>query len=425
MAARRAVITGVGAVAPGGVGVKNFWQLLAEGKSATRAITHFDASPFRSRMAAEVDFDPVACGLTKRQVRRLDRAAQFGLVSTREALQSAGLEFGSDHLDPTRMGVAVGCAVGCTTSLEEEFVVGSDEGRLWEVDEAYSSPHLYDYVTPSSIVVEVANAAGAQGPASMVSTGCTSGIDSVGYAAQLIEEGEVDIMITGGAEAPLSPITVVCFDVIRASSGRNDSPETACRPFDRTRDGLVLGEGSAMFVLEEYEHAKRRGAHIYAEVAGYGTRSNAFHMTGLQPEGKEMAQAIDLALDRARVAPTQVGYINAHGSGTKQNDLHESSAFKRSLGSHAYDTPVSGFKSMIGHSLGAIGSLEIAGTLLALEEGVIPPTANLHEPDPECDLDYVPLVAREQNVDVALTVGSGFGGFQSALVLRSLEGAAK
>lgn len=425
MAARRAVITGVGAVAPGGIGVKNFWQFLAEGRSATRAITQFDASPFRSRMAAEIDFDPVACGLGRQQVRRLDRAAQLGVVATREAMQSAGLEFGFEGMDPTRMGVAVGCAIGCATSLEEEFVIGSDEGKLWEVDESYSSPHLYDYVTPSSIVAEVADEAGVEGPVSMVSTGCTSGIDSVGYAAQLIEEGEADIMITGGAEAPLSPITVVCFDVIRASSGRNDTPETACRPFDRTRDGLVLGEGSAIFVLEEYEHARRRGAHIFAEVAGYGTRSNAFHMTGLQPEGKEMAQAIDLALDRARVAPPQVDYINAHGSGTKQNDIHESAAFKRSLGQHAYDTPVSGFKSMIGHSLGAIGSLEIAGTLLALEEGIIPPTANLHDPDPDCDLDYVPLVAREKDVDVALTVGSGFGGFQSALVLRSLEGAAQ
>jgi act minimal PKS ketosynthase (KS/KS alpha) len=219
----------------------------------------------------------------------------------------------------------------------------------------------------------------------------------------------------------LSPITVVCFDVIRATSRRNDDPAHACRPFDKNRDGLVLGEGAAVLVLEELEHARRRGAPIYAEVAGFASRCNAYHMTGLKPDGREMAEAITAALDQARVSPDDVGYINAHGSGTKQNDRHETAAFKRSLGQHAYRTPVSAFKSMVGHSLGAIGSLEIVGCLLALD-GVIAPTANLTEPDPECDLDYVPLTAREQNVDTVLTVGSGFGGFQSAMVLCRPEG---
>lgn len=420
---RRVVITGVGVVAPGGIGVKEYWELLAKGRSATRRITHFDPSPFRSQVAAEVDFDPVRAGLTRQQVRRLDRTAQFGLVACTEALESGGLAY--DDVNPVRVGVAVGCAIGCTTSLEEEFAVASNEGRLWEIDQSYTSPHLYDYVTPSSIAAEIATAVGAEGPATLISTGCTSGIDSVGYAAQLIEEGTVDIMITGGTEAPLSPITVVCFDVIRASTTRNDEPSSACRPFDRTRDGLVLGEGSAIFVLEEYRHARARGAHIYAEVAGYATRSNAFHMTGLEPEGREMSQAIELALDQARVNPGDIDYVNAHGSGTKQNDVHETAAFKRSLGQHAYRTPVSGIKSMIGHSLGAIGSLEIAACLLPIEQGIVPPTANLHEPDPVCDLDYVPLVARELLVDSVLTVGSGFGGFQSALVLRSVRRATR
>ncbi|HEY5820456.1 MAG TPA: beta-ketoacyl-[acyl-carrier-protein] synthase family protein [Propionibacteriaceae bacterium] len=414
---RRAVITGVGAIAPGGVGTKEYWKLLSEGRTATRLITHFDASPYRSRVAGEVDFDAERLGLSMREIRRLDRAAQFALVACREAVSDSGIEFA--EVNPERVSVSLATAVGCTTSLEREFQVSSDNGKAWEVDPSYTVPHLYDYFTPSSMAAELAVEIGAEGPCTVVSTGCTSGIDSVGHAAQLIAEGTADVVVTGGTEAPLSPITVVCFDVIRASTTRNDEPDSACRPFDRTRDGLVLAEGSAIFVLEEYEHAVRRGAKIYGEVAGYASRCNAYHMTGLHPDGLEMSDAINVAMDEAHVVPTDISYINAHGSGTKQNDLHETAAFKKSLGEHAYKTPVSGFKSMIGHSLGAIGSLEIAGCLLAFAEDIIPPTANLHEPDPACDLDYVPLVAREQKVDVALTVGSGFGGFQSAMVLRS------
>lgn len=416
---RRAVITGVGVLAPGGNGRKAYWDLLASGRTATRRITAFDPSPFRSQMAGEVDFDPVQEGLSPREIRRLDRAAQFAVVAGREAVTDSGLDFAD--VDPTRVGVALGSAVGCTTSLEREYVISSDTGRQWLVDAGYTPPHLYDYFVPSSIAAEVATMVGAQGPASIVSTGCTSGIDSVGYAAELITEGTSDVVVTGAAEAPLTPITTVCFDVIRASSTRNDEPETACRPFDRTRDGLVLAEGAAVFVLEELEHARARGAHVYGEVAGYDSRCNSFHMTGLHPAGVEMASAISSALRQAGAAPTDVGYVNAHGSGTKQNDIHETAAFKLSLGEHAYRTPVSGFKSMIGHSLGAIGSLEIAGCLMAFEEGVIAPTANLHEKDPTCDLDYVPLEAREADVDTIVTVGSGFGGFQTAMVLRRPE----
>ncbi|GLY54922.1 MULTISPECIES: beta-ketoacyl-[acyl-carrier-protein] synthase family protein [Lentzea] len=420
---RRAVITGVGVVAPGGIGTKAYWKLLSEGRTATRNITHFDASPYRSRMAGEADFDPVREGLTPQEIRRLDRAAQFAVVAGREAMSDSGIEF--DQLDPGRIGVSLGTAVGCTTSLEREFIVGSDRGKYWEVDQSYAVPHLYDYFTPSSMATELAWTVGAEGPVSVVSTGCTSGLDSVGYAAELIMEGSADVVVTGGTEAPLSPITVVCFDVIRASSTRNDDPTTACRPFDKTRDGLVLGEGCAIIVLEELEHARARGAHIYGEIGGFASRCNAYHMTGLHPEGIEMSDAINIALKQARADATDVGYINAHGSGTKQNDLHETAAFKRSLGAHAYKTPVSGFKSMIGHSLGAIGSLEIVGSLLAFEQDLIPPTANLHEPDPECDLDYTPLVAREKKVNTVLTVGSGFGGFQSAMVLKKVEGAGR
>jgi act minimal PKS ketosynthase (KS/KS alpha) len=420
---RQVVVTGIGVVAPGTPGTKPFWQLITSGKTATRAISTFDPSAFRSRIAAECDFDAAAAGLSPREIRRMDRATQFAVVCTAESLADAGLV--PHELPPARTGVSVGSAVGCTTGLEQEYVVTSDSGRKWLVDADYAVPHLYDYFVPSSIAREVAWAAGAEGPATVVSTGCTSGIDAVGHATQLIREGAADVMLAGATDAPISPITLASFDAIKATSPRNEEPESASRPFDRTRNGFVLGEGAAMFVLEEAEHARARSAHIYAEITGYATRSNAYHMTGLRTDGREMAEAIRSALDESRSNPTAIDYINAHGSGTKQNDRHETAAFKSSLGDHAYRTPISSIKSMVGHSLGAIGSIEIAACILGIEHGVVPPTANLHEADPECDLDYTPLVARERTLRSVLTVGSGFGGFQSAMVLGRPRAAAK
>ncbi|TDE34863.1 beta-ketoacyl-[acyl-carrier-protein] synthase family protein [Actinomadura sp. 6K520] len=415
MTGRRVVITGMGVLAPGGTGVKNFWDLLSTGRTATRGITFFDPSGFRSRVAAEADFDPWLHGLGPQETRRMDRAAQFAVVTAREAMADSGLDLGP--VAPHRAGVAVGTAVGATMGLDQEYRVVSDGGRLDLVDHEYAVPHLYDYFVPSSFAAEVAWSAGAEGPATVVSTGCTSGLDSVAYAAGLIRDGSADVMIAGATDAPISPITVACFDAIKATTPRNDDPAHASRPFDRTRNGFVLGEGAAMFVLEELAAARRRGARLYAEIAGYASRCNAFHMTGLRPDGREMAEAIRAALDDARTNPEDIDYINAHGSGTKQNDRHETAAFKRALGAHARRTPVSSIKSMVGHSLGAIGSIEIAASVLAMENDAVPPTANLHEPDPECDLDYVPLTARDRRTDTVLTVGSGFGGFQSAMVL--------
>ncbi|MEI5099121.1 beta-ketoacyl-[acyl-carrier-protein] synthase family protein [Streptomyces sp. PmtG] len=416
---RRVVMTGIGVVAPGGVGTKEYWSLLTEGRTATKAVTLFDATGFRSRVAAEVDFDPVAAGLTEEQAERLDRAAQFALVGAREAVADSGLDLAA--ADPFRTGVTIGSAVGATTGLDYAYKEVSADGSEWLVDHERAVPHLYDYFVPSSFAAEVAWEVGAQGPTAVVSTGCTSGLDSVGHAVELIREGSADVMVAGATEAPISPISVACFDAIKATTNRNDEPGTASRPFDKSRNGFVLGEGSAVFVLEEYERAVARGAHIYAEISGFASRSNAYHMTGLRADGAEMAEAIDAALAEAGVPATAVDYVNAHGSGTLQNDRHETAAFKRSLGDHAYATPVSSIKSMIGHSLGAIGSLEIAASALAIEHGVIPPTANLREPDPKCDLDYTPVEARHKMVDTVLSVGSGFGGFQSAIVLTKPE----
>ncbi|MER5767872.1 beta-ketoacyl-[acyl-carrier-protein] synthase family protein [Streptomyces sp. NPDC001985] len=414
---RRVVITGMGVTAPGGQGVKNFWKLLTDGRTATRRISFFDPAPFRSQIAAEVDFDAELSGLTPQEIRRMDRAAQFAVVTAREAVADSGLGF--DALVPHRTGVTIGSAVGATTGLDQEYRTVSDGGRLELVDHTYAVPHLYNYLVPSSFATEVAWAVGAEGPATVVSTGCTSGLDAVGYAADLIREGSADVMIAGATDAPISPITVACFDAIRATTPRNDDPEHASRPFDASRNGFVMGEGAAVFVLEDLESARARGARVHAEIAGFATRSNAFHMTGLRPDGREMAEAIRVALDEARLNPQDIDYINAHGSGTKQNDRHETAAFKRSLGDHAHRTPVSSIKSMVGHSLGAIGSIEIAASVLAMTHDVVPPTANLHTPDPECDLDYVPLTARDHRTDAVLSVGSGFGGFQSAVVLAN------
>ncbi len=348
----------------------------------------------------------------------MDRVAQLAVAAAREALADSRLAPG--ELDPERTGVTVGSAIGSTMSLDREYNVLSDGGRRWLVDYEYAIPHLFSYLVPTSLAAEVAWATGAEGPAAVVSTGCTSGIESVAHAAQLIREGSADVMVTGGTDAPISPVVVACFDAIKATTPRNDDPEHACRPFDNTRDGFVLAEGSAMLVLEELEHAKARGAHVYAEISGWGVRANAYHMTGLRASGDEMATAIQAALRMADRVPGQVDYINAHGSGTKQNDRHETDAFKRSLGERAYQVPVSSIKSMVGHSLGAIGSIEIAACALALEYGLVPPTANLHTADPQCDLDYVPVEARSAALDTVLTVGSGFGGFQSAMVLAKV-----
>ncbi|WP_395293126.1 beta-ketoacyl-[acyl-carrier-protein] synthase family protein [Kitasatospora hibisci] len=413
---RRVAVTGIGVVAPGGVGVPAFWRLLTSGRTATRGITLFDPTGFRSRIAAECDFDPAAHGLGPDEVQRADRYVQFAMVAADEAIADAGLDLAAE--DPWRVAVSLGTAVGGTTRLEHDYALVSAGGDRWDVDHRQAEPQLHRAFAPSTLASAVAERTGAHGPVQTVSTGCTSGLDAIGYAFQAVEEGRADICIAGASDSPISPITVACFDAIKATSERNDDPEHASRPFDAHRDGFVLGEGGAVLVLEELEHARRRGARIYGEIGGFATFGNAYHMTGLTQEGLEMSRAIDEALGHARVDRTDVDYVNAHGSGTKQNDRHETAAVKRSLGGHAYETPMSSIKSMVGHSLGAIGAIEVVACTLALAHGVVPPTANYETPDPECDLDYVPRTARELPLRHILSVGSGFGGFQSAVVLN-------
>ncbi|ROT28259.1 beta-ketoacyl synthase [Micromonospora sp. HM5-17] len=417
---RRSVVTGIGVVAPGGVTRDEFWATITAGRTATRRITFFDPSPFRSQVAAECDFDPVRAGLSVAERQRADRYVQFALAASAEALTDSGLEL----TDATRerTGVVLGSAVGGTMLLEQEYVRVSDAGAEWLVDPDRAGPFLYQALMPSSLAADVACRYGLHGPAQVVSTGCTSGIDAIGYAHQLIEDGEADVVLAGASDSPISPVTVASFDAIKATTPCNDDPAHASRPFDRDRQGFVLAEGAAVLVLEEAAFAARRGARIYCEVAVYANRSNGYHMTGLRPDGVEMALAIQDALAQARRNPDEVSYISAHGSGTRQNDRHETAAFKRALGSAAYRIPISSIKSMVGHSLGAIGAIEMAACALAVAHHVVPPTANWANRDEECDLDYTPNVAREVKVDVALSVGSGFGGFQSAMVFAGYGG---
>ncbi|WP_371554648.1 beta-ketoacyl-[acyl-carrier-protein] synthase family protein [Streptomyces longwoodensis] len=416
---RRVAVTGIGVVAPGGTGVTRFWDLLSQGRTATRRISLFDPAGLRSQIAAECDFDPAAHGLDPTTVERCDRYVQFALVAAHEAVQHAGLDMAREN--PWRTGVSLGTAVGGTTRLEQDYVLVSERGARWDVDARKAGPALERAFSPSTLASAVAEEFGAHGPVQTVSTGCTSGLDAVGYAHQAVADGRVDVCIAGASDSPISPITMACFDAIKATSPNNDDPAHASRPFDAHRDGFVMGEGAAVLVLEELEHARARGARILCEVAGYATFGNAHHMTGLTKDGLEMARAIETALDEARLDPTVIDYVNAHGSGTKQNDRHETAAVKRALGEHAYATPMSSIKSMVGHSLGAIGSIELVACVLALTHQVVPPTANYETPDPECDLDYVPREARERRLRGVLSVGSGFGGFQSAVVLTGPE----
>ncbi|MBA3365921.1 MAG: beta-ketoacyl-[acyl-carrier-protein] synthase family protein [Actinobacteria bacterium] len=411
---RRSAITGVGVVAPGGPTREAFWEMITAGRTATRRITFFDPEGFRSQIAAECDFDPRAAGLDDQEISRMDRSVQFAVAAALEAVHDSGLTL--EEVDRDRLGVTLGSAVGGTMQLEDDYVVVSNRGQKWLVDHEYASPFLYHALVPSTLASEVALRFGAHGPSVVISTGCTSGIDGIGYGHQLIQDGEADIVISGASETGISPISMACFDPIKATSRRNDDAAHASRPFDRDRDGFVMGEGAGVLVLEEFESARDRGAHIYCEVAGYANRGNAYHMTGLRPDGAEMSEAILDAMAQGSIRPEDIDYINAHGSGTKQNDRHETAAYKRSLGERAYKIPISSIKSMVGHSLGGIGAVEMAACALAIDRGVVPPTANWENPDPECDLDYTPNEARRTPVDVALSTGSGFGGFQSAML---------
>jgi 3-oxoacyl-[acyl-carrier-protein] synthase II len=407
---RRAVITGVGAVTPIGTGADGLWAGLAARVSAVRAITRFDPTPFRSKIAAEIpDFRPQD-HLDAKRAKRLDRFSQLAVTSARFALADAELDPRRENGD--RVGAMMGSALGGVAFAEAQVERFRAEGPRG------LDPALALAVFPGAASCNIAIEFGCTGPTSTNAMSCASGTIAVGEAFHAIRAGQADVMLAGGAEAPLAPMTYAAFSVIRAMSTRNDDPAHASRPFDEDRDGFVMGEGAAVLVLEERERALARGAKIYAELLGYAVTNDAYHMTAPRPDGRQAARAMELALADARVAPGEVGYINAHASSTVLNDATETTAIKRVFGAHAYRLSVSGTKGYYGHALGASGAIEVAICALALERHWLPPTLNLERPDPACDLDCLPGDGRAAAPELVLTNSFGFGGINASLVLR-------
>jgi 3-oxoacyl-[acyl-carrier-protein] synthase II len=407
---RRVVITGIGAITPIGTTQQELWCGLLKQRSAVRSITRFDPSIFRSHNAAEInDFVPTD-HLEAKRAKRLDRFAQFSVVGAQMALADANLDLA--HENKERIGANMGTALGGVAYAEQQLAVFLQKG-LREVD-ATLALAVFGGASSCNIAIEF----GVMGPNSTNAMSCASGTIAIGDAFRQIRDGYADVMIAGGAEAPLAPLCFGAFALIRAMSTRNDAPESASRPFDKDRDGFVMGEGAAVLVLEEYDRALARGAKIYAEIAGYGTTNDAHHMTAPKPDGSQAARSIQLALDDAHVSPTEIGYVNAHGSSTPLNDTTETSAIKKVMGEHAYNIPVSGTKGYYGHALGASGAIETAICALAMEHEWLPPTVNLQVADEACDLNFLPASGRAERVEHILTNSFGFGGINAALVLR-------
>ena len=409
---RRVVITGLGAITSLGEDVPTLWENLVKGKSGVSRIERFDPSGFRTQIAAEIkEFDPKK-RFPKGKIggvplRKLDRFLLYALWAADEAIKDSGI---LDSADPDRVGVLIASGIGGVETLEREVITGYTRGynRI--------SPYLVPMMIPDMASGLVAIEYGFKGPNYTVVSACASSANALGDALRLIRYGDADVMVVGGSEAPIIKTALAGFSSMRALSTRNDEPEKASRPFDAERDGFVMAEGAAVLILEEYEHAKRRGAKIYAELLGYGATADAHHITAPCEDGEGAVKAIRRALEDANVSPEDVDYINAHGTSTKLNDLAETRAIKKAFGPHAYRLAVSSTKSMTGHLLGGAGALEALATVKAIETGVVPPTINYEHPDPECDLDYVPNEAREMEVRYALSNSFGFGGHNAVLV---------
>jgi 3-oxoacyl-[acyl-carrier-protein] synthase II len=407
---RRVVVTGIGAVTPLGNDAKTFWTNLLAGRSGMAPITHFDASDHDVRFAAEVkDFDTAQCG-DRKEVRKMDRFTQYGVAAASMAVEDSGLVI--DERDAPRIGVLVGSGIGGIETLERQHEVlrTKGPGRI--------SPFFIPMMIVNMATGMISMRFGAKGPSNATVTACASGANAIGDAFRVIQYGDADVMIAGGAEAPVTPIAVGGFASMKALSTRNDEPERASRPFDAERDGFVIGEGAGVVILEELEHARARDARIYCEVAGYGYTADAHHMTAPAPEGEGAARSMQAALDDAGASAADVTYVNAHGTSTPLNDRFETLAVKRVLGDRADEVAVSSTKSMTGHLLGAAGGVEFIVLAVAHREGKVPPTTNYENPDPDCDLDCVPNEARDLAVEVALSNSLGFGGHNVTLATR-------
>jgi 3-oxoacyl-[acyl-carrier-protein] synthase II len=409
----RVVVTGLGCVTPIGTGKDAFWNNLLAGKSGGVRITHFDSTNFACQVAAEVkDFDP-SLYMDKKDARRIVRFIQFAIAASKIALEDAKLSITTDNAD--RAGTLIGSGIGGIDFLEQQARV------LFEKGPDKCSPFMVPWMIANMAAGLVSINLGLKGPSSCTVTACASGTNSIGDAAKIIERGDADIMFAGGAEAAITPLGMAGFSAARALTTRNNEPERASRPFDRDRDGFLMGEGSGIVVLESLEHAQRRGAHIYAEFAGYGMSSDAHHITAPAPGGEGALRAMALAIKDAGLRPEDIDHINAHGTSTDLNDKFETMAIKTLFGDRAKKIAVSSNKSMVGHMLGAAGAVEFISTVLAVKNDIVPPTINLENPDPECDLDYVPGNARKMLVRAAISNSFGFGGHNAVIAAKKYK----
>jgi 3-oxoacyl-[acyl-carrier-protein] synthase II len=407
---RKVVVTGLGAVTPLGNDVVSYWNGLINGKSGINRITAFDPSELATQIAGEVkDFQPTDY-IDKKEARRMDRVTHFALVSALQAIADAQMDL--EKLDRERIGILIGTGIGGINTFSEQFKIMEEKGpnRV--------SPFFIPMMIANMPAGQISIVLGIKGPSLTTVTACASSTNAIGDAFRMIQRGDVDIMVTGGAEAPIVPLAVAGFCAMKAMSTRNDYPEKASCPFDIKRDGFVIGEGAGIVILESEEHALKRGAKIYAEIGGYGTTSDAYHLTAPAPEGEGATRAMQLAIEDAGISPSEVDYINAHGTSTPLNDKFETIAIKRLFKDNAYRIPISSTKSMTGHLLGAAGAIEFIAAVKAIGEGMIPPTINYEDPDPELDLDYVPNLARPAEIKIAISNSLGFGGHNATILVR-------
>lgn len=414
MQKRRVVITGTGVISCVGNNSSDFWQAVINGRCGIGPVTRFDVSEYRTQIAGEVKNFECNC-VSPKETKRLDPVCQYGMVAACEALQQAGLPIQlADAVNPDRVGVLVSSGIGGLGSMTDQHA------QMLERGPGRVSPLMIPMMIGDLVAGNISMLTGATGPNFGLVSACATGCHSIGEAAWVIQRNDADIMLAGGAEASLVPLGFAGFCSMKAMSQRNDDPLHASRPFDRDRDGFVMSEGAGVLVLEEYEHAKRRGAPIIAEIVGYGASADAYHITSPHPEGRGAAAAITRALEHAGLNPEDVDYINAHGTSTPLNDKYETAAIKLALGDSARKVSVSSVKGTIGHGLGAAGGLESICCIEAIRNSVVPPTINYENPDPECDLDITPNTARERKVDVALNINLGFGGHNGVLAFKRI-----
>ncbi len=413
MSERRVVISGMGVISPVGNDLESFWESLKAGRSGITRYRAFDSEKFDSKIAGEVrEFEPTRYFKTPKDVKRTDRYTQLAVAAARMSLDDSGLDLAATDLD--RAGVMIGSGVGGLQTMEDQVTKMALKGP--DRTSPFMIPMMISNMASGFISMEH----GLRGPNMAIVTACATANHCMGEAWRIIKFGDADVMLTGGSEACIVPVGIAGFCAMRALSTRNDEPERASRPFDKDRDGFVMGEGAGAIILEEYEHAKKRGAKIYCELAGYGLTADAYHMSAPLPGGEGASRCMGMAMKHAKVNPGEVDYINAHGTSTPVGDICETKAVKHAFGEHARGLLVSSTKSMTGHLLGAAGAVEMAASVLAMRDGIVPPTINLDNPDPECDLDYVPHRAREKKVKVAISNSFGFGGHNSSVVIKAL-----